>query len=394
MDLAVPRHPDHPRRRRRTLRALLVGATATLLVLPIAPLAAGGSPAARAASGSPITAPASVLAPVQADFSTPLRLGFRSGDDWEPALATDRFGDMYVLYKHYDVPGGGTCPGCDVHVLLQRSTDGGRTWTRPVPIAPGPADGGQYDSNLVVDPIDGRTVWAAFLQGDNSRVAVTHSTDLGRTWAPITIVSGPTPGFDKPELAVRGRMVAVAYDDDVSSFASVSTDGGRKWAKQRIFAGDADFQVPLAGGAGIDSRGNLFFTFESFDAAHADAADGPATIWVARSGDGGRHFTRSIVDVSGAPPPCTDCGYDFLGPQLTLAVGPDDTVYLAWNGTVGPADDGAPERIFFARSIDHGRTYSPRREVSTAPAGAAHAFPALAVGARPGDVRIGWMDTR
>jgi len=391
MGIEPRRRPHQGISRRRSSWAVAAGAMVVALVVQFAPAAA---PAASAASQTGTAIQAQARAVIANAFSTPVRLGFQAGDDWEPALAGDRYGGLYVLYKHYDVKHGGTCRGCDLHLLLQRSTDGGQTWTRPLPITPDPVDGGQYDSQLVVDPVDGRTLWAAFLQGDVSSVAVTHSTDLGRTWAPMTIVSGPTPGFDKPELAVRGQTVAVAYDDDVNSFASVSSDGGRTWAKQRIFAGDAGFQVPLAGGAGIDSRGDLFFAFESFDAAHADAADGPNSVWVARSGDRGRHWTRTIVDVSGAPPPCTDCGYDFLGAQMTLAVGSDDSVYLAWNGTLGPTDDGAAQRIFFARSVDHGRTYSPRREVSTAPVGVAHAFPALAVGARPGDVRIGWMDTR
>ncbi|MFI5261460.1 MAG: sialidase family protein, partial [Candidatus Limnocylindrales bacterium] len=327
-------------------------------------------------------------------FRTPLRLGFRSGDDWETALAADRYGHLYVLYKHYDVDGGGTCRRCDLHVLIQRSDDGGRTWTAPAPIAPVKVSGGQYDSQLVVDPIDGRTVWAAFLQNDDSSVAVTHSSDFGRTWAPITIVSGKLTGYDKPELAVRGKTIAVAYDDDVSSFASVSTDGGNHWKQHLIFPGDADFQVPLAGGAGIDSRGNLFFSFESFDAAHADNADGPNRVWVAHSGDLGGHWTRTVVDTSAPAPACTDCGYDFLGAQMTLKVGPDDTIYLLWNGTPSPADAGGPQRIYLSRSFDHGQTYSTRRQVSTAPLGSEHAFPALAVGHTPGDVRIAWADTR
>jgi hypothetical protein len=245
-----------------------------------------------------------------------------------------------------------------------------------------------------VDPIDGRTVWAAFLQNADSRIAVTHSTDFGRTWAPITIVSGKPKGLDKPELAVRGNEIAVAYDDEVSSFAAVSTDRGAHWKQHVIFQGDADFQVPLAGGAGIDSRGNLFFSFESFDAAHADNADGPNKVWVARSGDLGRSWTRTVVDTSAPAPPCTDCGYDFLGAQMTLKVGSDDTIYLLWNGTASPADAGGPQRIYLSRSFDHGRTYTPRHDVSSAPAGSDDAFPALAVGRAPGDVRIAWADTR
>jgi ABC-type phosphate transport system permease subunit len=32
-------------------------------------------------------------------FTTQERLGFPAGDDWEPALAADRYGHVYVLYQ-------------------------------------------------------------------------------------------------------------------------------------------------------------------------------------------------------------------------------------------------------------------------------------------------------
>jgi hypothetical protein len=83
------------------------------------------------------------------------------------------------------VPGGKSCPGCDLHLLVQRSDDGGGTWTEPRPIAPIFVKGGQYDSQIVVDPVDGRTVWASFLQNANSLIAVVKSTDFGQTWKPI-----------------------------------------------------------------------------------------------------------------------------------------------------------------------------------------------------------------
>src|SRR2546428_13175780 len=41
-------------------------------------------------------------------FSTPIFIGYHGGDDWEPDIAADREGHVYVAWAHY---GGG--PGCD-----------------------------------------------------------------------------------------------------------------------------------------------------------------------------------------------------------------------------------------------------------------------------------------
>jgi hypothetical protein len=179
--------------------------------------------------------PAAAAGPERDSFSGQHRLGFQSGDDWEPAIAADRFGHVYVLYKHYDVAGGGTCVGCDVHLLVQRSDDSGETWSSPVPIAPGAVAGGQFDSQLAVDPVDGRTVWASFLENSNSVIQVVRSVDFGRTWSvPVTVSAGP-PNKDKDSLAVRGDHVVVAYDDGFNTWASVSTDGGEHW-RQRLYS--------------------------------------------------------------------------------------------------------------------------------------------------------------
>src|SRR5262249_15112875 len=47
----------------------------------------------------------------------------------------------------------------------------------------------------------------------------------------------------------------------------------------------------------------------------------------------------------------------------------------------------------FSRSADGGTTWTPKQDVSLAPAGTHHAFPAIAA-AGPGVVRIAWMDAR
>jgi photosystem II stability/assembly factor-like uncharacterized protein len=344
-------------------------------------------------STTALAAPASISPNDNQPFSKQMRIGFQAGDDWEPAIASDRYGHTYALYKHYDMTGGQTCSGCNLHLLVQRSSDGGRSWTKPRPIAPGTVKGGQYDPQIMVDPVDGRTVWASFLQNSKSLIAVVKSTDFGETWSAPMLASSRPPGLDKDELAVRGNTVVVAYDDNFNTWISISLNGGKTWTTREVFQTSFLFSISLAAGAAIDSRGNIFISWGSFDKAHRKNGDGPSTLWVSKSSDNGNSWSRTVIETSGAPPPCNNCGYSFLGAQMALRVGSDDTVYLLWNSTVGQKDF-APERIFFSRSTDHGKSYSPRVGISDAPNGVEHAFPTLATGNSPGDVRLAWMDKR
>jgi BNR repeat protein len=324
-------------------------------------------------------------------FTTQARLGFAAGDDWEPAIATDHFGHVYTLYKHYDVTGQTSCSSCDRHLLLQVSGDRGRTWSQPHAIDPEPVQGGQYDAQIAVDPVDGKTVWAAFLQNSKSSIAVMKSTDFGQTWSGPTIVENLQRSTDKDILAVRGATIAVAYNAVQKVYAAISHDGGQTWANTLISDGSNQLGWSLGGGGGIDSQGTIYFTFDGY--TQNGQAKGPVNLWTSVSRDGGVTWIIHLVGISGAPYPCNTCGFAFLGAAISMAIGSDDTAYILWNATVDQTDY-APERIFFARSTDHGATYSVPQDVSGAPQGVEHAFPAITTGANAGDVRIGWMDTR
>jgi len=327
-------------------------------------------------------------------FTRQARIGFQSGDDWEPSIAADRYGHIYTLFKHYDVAGGQTCFHCDLHLLLQRSDDGGNSWSAPRALTPNyPVNGGQYDPQIMVDPVDGRTLWASFLQNTNSLIAVMKSTDFGETWGAPVLVSTRPPGLDKDELAVRSNEIVVAYDDNLNTWATISRDGGETWTTREVFPTSDRFSISLSAGAAIDSHGNIFISWDSFDKAHSNLGNGPATVWVSKSTDFGKTWTRTVINVSGAPPACNNCGYAYLSSQMALRIGSDDTIYLLWNSTVDQTNF-APERIFFARSTNDGNSYSARVDISDAPAGVEHCFPAIAVGQQDGNVRIGWMDKR
>ncbi len=142
-------------------------------------------------------------------FTFPARLGFEHGDDWEPAVAADRHGHVYAMWTHYgDDP---NCDGCaSPHSELQVSDDGGATWSDPRPLTPG-ATLRQDDPQIVVDPADGRTVYAAYMLGGKASQYVAKSTDFGETWTSM-LVEPLQRGTDKDILAVRGQDVYLVYN--------------------------------------------------------------------------------------------------------------------------------------------------------------------------------------
>lgn len=329
-----------------------------------------------------------VLAPPSPSGFTPqTRMGFFVNNEWEPAIASDRFGHVYILYPQYGgVPG---CPSCySPTMILQMSSDHGQSFSSPIVIYPTGSTSYQVDAQIAIDPVDGRTVYAAWLQNNKSDILVGKSTDFGATWS-FVLADHTNAGTDKPILAVRGQDVYVSYDHTQTAYVAYSHDGGASFTEIKINQ-NAKLGWSLGGGGTVTPNGTVYFSWDGYE--QNGGAKGNVNLYVSKSTDGGATWTTKLLDVSKAPPDCSafNCGWAFLGAAMTMTSDANGNLYTLWNA--GSVDKG-PERIYFSKSTDGGNTWSSKQDVSIAPQGTHHAFPAIAA-AGNGDVRIAWMDAR
>jgi len=323
------------------------------------------------------------------NFTPQQRVGYTTGDQWEPAMAADGHGHIYILFPQYGAVND--CPACTAPTMaLTVSNDNGLTWQPPHALVA--SSTGQFDPQIVVDPVDRQTVYASWLQNDKRDVMVARSQDFGRSWY-LTVAdharSNNNEDADKPVLAVHGAEIYVGFNHEQKVVVAASHDYGQNFSSVTVNPA-ADPGWSLAGGATVGPGGDVYFSWTAY--ARRDLSTHPVSIYVSRSGDGGRSWNTVLLDVSSAPPECKaqGCEAGFLGAQIALASDAAGTVYALWNAG---NTNGGPERIYFSSSTSGGASWSTKADVSTADDQAEHGFPAIAAGAA-GDVRIAWMDTR
>ena len=312
-------------------------------------------------------------------------MGYRNGDQWEPAITADGRGHVYILYPQYGaVPDCAACTAPTMALLI--SDDNGATWQSSKVILP--ISTGQFDPQIVVDPADRQTVYASWLQNNRRDIVVARSLDFGRNWS-FSWAERGREETDKPVLTVRGVDVYVGFNREERFLVAASHDAGQTFSVAYVNP-NAEPGSSLGGGATIDPSGAVFFGWTAY--ARNDMATRPASIYLSRSTDGGRNWNTQLIDQSSAPPSCEEenCGTGFLGAQIALASDSAGALYALWN--TGGAN-GGPERIYFSSSTTGGATWSARANVSLAAPSVEHAFPTIVAGSS-GDVRVAWMDKR
>src|SRR5215471_17276011 len=232
-------------------------------------------------------------------FAPQLRLGYRVGDQWEPSIAADGHGRVYVLYPQYGAtPGCATCTAPSMNLLI--SDDNGISWHPSKPLLPFPT--GQYDAQIVVDPIDRQTVYASWLQNNKRDIVVARSLDNGRNWS-FSWAERGREETDKPVLTVRGADVYVGFNREERFLVAASHDAGQTF-RAAVVNPNAGPGSSLAGGAAVDPSGNVFFGWTAY--AREQMRTRLASIYISRSSDGGRSWSTSLLDQSSAPPECEE----------------------------------------------------------------------------------------
>jgi hypothetical protein len=318
-------------------------------------------------------------------FSLQQRIGIGKGDQWEPAVAADNSGHVYVLYPQYGrVP---ECNDCSIPtMLLLISNDNGKTW-QPARVML-ESGSGQFDAQIAVDPADHHTLFAAWLDNGKREVIVARSSDSGATWTTSVAARGNVE-LDKPALAVRGKNVYVAFNHEEEVWLASSQDSGRSFRWGPVNS-ESRPGWSLLGSATVDPAGNLYLGWASYFKGK-DVEDFVA-LFVSKTSDAGKTWAHRVMSLSTRAPDCKEeeCAEAYLGSQIVVASDSGGTLYALWNGGHFPQDS---QQVYFSTSNDGGENWSLRDVVSTGGSGVEHAFPAIVAGSQ-GDVRIGWMDSR
>jgi hypothetical protein len=209
-----------------------------------------------------------------------------------PATATGSWGDrdfiaagpdgtVYVTWDYgpsaADVsthcwPGGScTFSNGDFNAVVQKSTDGGKTWTMPTPISPGFPLGGAYSAPIVVEPDGTLDVLYWGHPTDQSTLAVgpgteyfTRSSNGGVSWStPVAVDPGagsialPTWWIDGSLAVDSSGNLYATWDTQTgksdTGWLATSTDAGQTWSPPRRVTSGSTGRLTEVAAAGAGS---------------------------------------------------------------------------------------------------------------------------------------------
>jgi hypothetical protein len=310
----------------------------------------------------------------------------------EPTVGVDRSGAIYTVASDFDaIPGNP--PKNEPRTLVERSTDGGRTWHVEQPNL-----GGQNtmvvstDPYLYVDPNVSQATGRIFdidLQGVNG-AHLAFSDDQGKTWTQTVLTSAGVNDHQTLVSGVEPKSVPIpltdpAYQKVVYYCVNQIADG----SCIRSFDGGKTF---VQG----DQTGYQAFNpqyLSSFDASHNEGVCGSLHGHAVTDKDGRLFIPRGYCDIPMIAI-SDDAATTFhtvqvsnvsmYGEQASVAVDRNGTLYYVWQG-------GGHNLPFLSISKDHGEHWSA--PLMVAPPGVREVdFPTIDVG-DPGKIAITFPGT-
>ena len=240
---------------------------------------------------------------------------------WDPAVAVAPDGTVYASFMRakgsqwYPVVAASFDHGMSFRQVSSLVPPDRKNWGDRDFIAVGP-DGTVYvtwdygPERTSVTSICTRGGSCAFATGDLN-VVVQKSTDHGKTWSPMSHISPgfPASGGDSAPLLVEpsGRIDVLYQGYKVTntttytlspaySYFTSSTDGGRTWSAP-VRVGPRAGTMSLAewwidGDIGMDSGGNLYATWDTQGTSASGSRND--TGWLSFSADHGRHWSAPV----------------------------------------------------------------------------------------------------
>jgi hypothetical protein len=165
----------------------------------------------------------------------------REGSQVGADICADRWANLYVGYAYAPFSGR-------FHNYLVRSTDYGETWSKPAILIDDGRVADNYEVSLQVTPSGLYAAWTMYGAGMDN-IVFSKSTDGGKTWSrPVIQVDHHSWGLwsEKPDLVIGedGTLYVnwarwSVYDDGLPDvFFGMSTDDGQTWTNPSIQVND------------------------------------------------------------------------------------------------------------------------------------------------------------
>ncbi|MDH4112090.1 MAG: glycoside hydrolase [Actinomycetota bacterium] len=309
-------------------------------------------------------------------------------NDWEPAVAADPNDPwVYIMAARYGSPLCADCP--EPWMMLERSRDGGKTWSKARPVCRCKGTPWQADPIIEVAPDTG-SVYAIWM--DTWNVVFSRSDDHGRTWTDPVSTKGTTPWNDKPALVVSddGQDVWVTWNGPSGGdpFVARSNDGGATWRRRRVVSSDRYY---FAYDGDVTSDGTVVLAQSSISySGPGGTPRGVVKHHALVSDDGGNTWQNIVVGTVRIGVPCVSvaCPSDYYIGHSSVAADDDGGLFFVYDGAVR---SGARQRTFVSTSFDNGLTWSVPIKLSEPHEQSG--FPMVAA-TGSGDVRVWYMQTR